>query len=235
MKAKNLAAAIVASFTLPIISAQAEPLIYGLQVEQFEYRFLEDETEVLAWDGDFIVGTDELKFVLRSEGEFKTDGDVMETMETQARLQVPISTFFDAVAGIRVDTPEGPDQVHGVIGVKGLAPQWFEVDAALFVSDHADVTARFEAEYDLLITQRLILQPLFELELAAQDIDERDIGAGLTGIELGLRLRYEFVREVAPYIGIAYERQLFRTADIARGAGHDVDSLAFVAGLRLFF
>tara|TARA_R110000868_G_scaffold411600_1_gene705779 strand:+ start:2915 stop:3619 length:705 start_codon:yes stop_codon:yes gene_type:complete len=234
MKAKNLAAGIVASLTLPIISAQAEPLIYGVQVEQLEYRLLEDETEVLAWDGDFIVGTDELKFVLRSEGEFKTDGDVMETMETQARLQVPISTFFDAVAGIRVDTPEGPDQVHGVVGVKGLAPQWFEIDADLFLSDYPSF--RFEAEYEALITNRLILTPSIEVDLPFRDNPKFDKGMWGPTVEVGARLSYDLIdRSVSPYIGVHYERSFGKTRDIALSENEEGDALFFVTGLRLLF
>lgn len=108
----------------------AEEMFWGVQAEQLEYR-VGDDTDVLAWNLDAFIGTDELKFVYRTEGEFETTGDVLETFENQFRLQKPISTFFDAVAGIRIDTPEGPDRVHGVVGVHGLAPLWFEIDADL--------------------------------------------------------------------------------------------------------
>ena len=122
----NTLTAIAVSFII-LPAAHAEQLIYGVQIEQLEHRYSDNQSNVLAWDGDALIGTDELKFVLRSEGEFETKTDTLESMETQARLQKPISTFFDAVAGVRVDTPDGPDRVHGVLGVHGLAPQWFEM------------------------------------------------------------------------------------------------------------
>lgn len=211
-----------------------EQLIYGVQLEQFEIRTGNNGTEVLAWDGDAVIGTDELKFVLRSEGEFETDGDVMETMETQARLQVPISTFFDAAAGVRVDTPEGPDRVHGVVGIKGLAPQWFEIDADLYVSDHPHF--RFEAEYEALITNRLILTPSIEFNLPFNDDREIEIGAWGPKAEIGARLSYDVLdRAIAPYIGVHYERYFGETENIKVAEGKEGDSLWFVTGFRLMF
>jgi copper resistance protein B len=111
----------------------------------------------------------------------------------------------------------------------------FELDAALFLSTKGDLTARIEAEYDQRITQLLIVQPRIEVELSAQDIPERGIGAGLTTIEPGVRLRYEFLREFAPYLGIEYEARTGRTADIARAAGEDPDGLKLLIGLRAWF
>ena len=140
--------------------ALAELAIWGLHVEQLEYRFGEDE-DVLAWDFDAVAGTDELRFVWRSEAELLSGPGTFETLENQARVQVPISSFFDAVGGVMASTPEGPDRVYGVVGVHGLAPQWFEVDADLFVSDKP--FARFEVDYEALITNRLILTPSVEV------------------------------------------------------------------------
>src|SRR3546814_6541434 len=103
------------------------------------------------------------------------------------------------------DLPD-PERAYGVIGLQGLAPQFFEVDSAIFVSNKGDVSVRFEAEYELLITQRLVLQPSAELDMAVQEVSELGIGSGPSSIELGLRLRYEITREFAPYIGVHYEK-----------------------------
>jgi len=119
--------------------------------------------------------------------------------------------------------------------LQGLAPYWFEVDAAAFLSNEGELTAAIEAEYDLLLTQRLILQPRAEVGFSAQDMPDLETGAGLTGIEAGLRLRYEIVRQFAPYIGVEWTRSLGGTADYARAAGEDVDSTALVFGLRVWF
>ena len=217
-------AALCMSFARPI---EAEQLIYGVQAEQLEYRFADKGRDVMAWDGDFITGTDELKFVLRSEGEFETKTDKMEKLETQARLQMPVSTFFDAVAGVRVDTPDGPDRVHGIVGLHGLAQQWFEIDADLFVSDNPSF--RFEAEYEALITNYLILTPSFEFDLPFTDDTEIGIGAWGPRMEIGLRLSYDLIdRAVAPYIGVHYERLFGQTQDLKEAEfRQDADGLRF--------
>ncbi len=234
MRRKLLVAGAMAFGVFAALPSQAEELIWGVKVEQLEIRTGDNGTEVFAWDGDAVIGTDELKFVLRNEGEFETDGDVLETMETQARMQVPISDFFDAAAGIRFDTPEGPDRIHGVIGLKGLAPQWFEIDADLYLSEHPSF--RFEAEYEALITNRLILTPSIEIGLPFNDDREIDIGAWGPKTEIGARLSYDLIdRSVAPYVGVHYERYFGETRDIKLAEEKEGDALWFVAGLRLQF
>lgn len=211
----------------------AEQLIWGIQAEQLEYR-IGEESDVFAWDFDVIAGTDELKFVWRSEAEFSLEEDAFETLENQARLQVPISDFFDAVGGIRVDTPDGPDRVYGVIGVHGLAEQWFEVDADLFIGE--DPSARFEVEYEGLITNRITFVPSIEVDLPFTD--DEAIGAGAWGptLEVGARLSYDLVdRAISPYIGVHYERLFGESADLARDDGEDDDAVFFVIGTRILF
>jgi copper resistance protein B len=130
---------------------------------------------------------------------------------------------------------QGPNTSYGVIGVQGLAPYLFEVDAALFVSHRGDVTARIEAEADQRITRSLILQPRSELNLAARDIPQLGIGAGLDNFEVGLRLRYEIVREFAPYIGVEQSWKVGRSATYARALGEDPSVTNFVVGIRSWF
>lgn len=185
------------------------------------------------WDAQAWYGGDINRFVLKTEGEGEFGGE-LEDAEVQALYSRAIGPFFDLQAGIRFD-PEPDTRSHLVVGVQGLAPYMFHVDGALFLSDRGDLTARIEAEYDQKITQQLILQPRFELEMSAQDIPEREIGAGLTKIEPGLRLRYEFVPEFAPYVGVEYEAKLGQTADLARAEGEDVAGLKILIGLRAWF
>ena len=214
--------------------ASAEPLLWGIQAEQLEYRVGEN-ARIGAWDFDAFVGRDELKFVLRSEAEYDFDHEEFETLENQARLQIPISDFFDAVGGVRVDTPdEGPTRVYGVLGVHGLAPQWFEVDADLFVSDRP--AFRAEAEYEALITNRIILVPSIEVDLPL--VDDHAIGAGAFGpkVEIGARLSYDLVdRLIAPYIGVHYERKVGETAQLAREEGENVEQIFGVVGVRVMY
>lgn len=203
-------------------------------IERLETRFAaEDGEDGYVWDAQAWYGGDLNRLVVKTEGEGEFGGELGDA-EVQALYSRAIGPFFDLQAGVRFD-PEPDARGHAVLGVQGLAPYMFHVDGALFLSDRGDLTARIEGEYDQRITQRLILQPRLEVELSAQDIPERDLGAGVTKIEPGLRLRYEFAREFAPYIGVEYEAKLGETADIARAAGEDPDGLKLVIGLRAWF
>ena len=212
---------------------RAEPVVWGVQAEELEYRTNGDD-DLLVWDFDAFVGTDELKFVWRSEAEFELSDEEFETLENQARLQTPISDFFDAVVGLRVDTPDGPDRAYGVLGVHGLAPQWFEIDADLFLSD--EPMFRFEAEYEALITNRITLIPSLEVDLPFTDDAGAGSGAWDPKLELGARLSYDLVdRLISPYIGIHYEHLFGESGDLAQEDGGEKDDVFFVIGARIMF
>ncbi|MAM26123.1 MAG: copper resistance protein CopB [Rhodobacteraceae bacterium] len=237
---KNLfVTATAALTTLAAGSALANPgvgpLIYGLQAEQLEYRFGEGGDDVLVWDFDAIVGDDELRFVFRSEAEMETSTNDFETLENQFRLQRPISTFFDAVVGARASTPsEGPNRYSLVLGVKGLAPQWFEIDADVFLSEYP--FGRFEAEYEVLLTNRLNLVPSIEINMPFKDDVASLQSAGGATIEIGARLGYDLLfRAVSPYVGVNYERSYGGTGDLIEAAGGQRDNFSVVVGTRLFF
>lgn len=203
-----------------------------VMVERLEARLGEGRDGWL-WDAQAWYGGDIDKLWFKTEGEGELSGPV-EDAEAQLLWSHAIGPFWDLQAGVRLDL-EPDTRSHLVLGVQGLAPYMFHADAAVFLSDRGDLTGRVEAEYDQKLTQRLILQPRIEFELAAQDIPERGIGAGLTKIEPGLRLRYEIEREFAPYVGIEYEARLGQTADIARAAGDDPDGVKVLIGLRAWF
>jgi len=202
--------------------------------ERFEYHSNEGDP-VLLWDAQGFYGGDINKFWVKTEGEYDFSADAFEEAEAQALYSRAVGSFWDLQAGVRHDFAPFEDRTYGVVGVQGLAPYLFEIDAAAFVSGHGDVTARIEAEYELLLTQRLILQPRAELNFALQDIPELETGSGLSTVETGLRLRYEIRREFAPYVGVSWERSLGDTADFARAAGEDAGVLSFVAGVRFWF
>ena len=187
---------------------------------------------VASWDLDGWVGTDENKLWLKSEGE-NTDGK-MEEAEFWAMYSRNVATFWDAQIGIRYDIEPDPT-AYAVIGINGLAPYWFETEAHLFVSDEGDVSARLRQENDLLITQRLITQPYVEINLSAQDVPEREIGAGFTDGKIGLQTRYEFTRKFAPYVDVSYGRKFGETSSIAKDHGEDNNELVGAIGLRLMF
>ena len=194
-----------------------------------------DGEETWLWDAQGWTGGDINRFWWKSEGEGDADGG-LEEAEVQALYSRAVTPFWDIQAGVRHDFRRGDeDTTHLVLGVQGLAPHWWEVDAAAFLSTDGDLTARVEAEFDQRITQRLILQPRFEIELAADDIPELDISSGLSSVEAGLRLRYEIRREFAPYVGVEWTRAFGATADYVRARGEAVDDTRFVVGLKAWF
>ncbi len=201
-------------------------------IDRLEARITRGDEKYL-WDAQGWYGGDLDKLWLKTEGEGSFAGPV-ESAEVQALWSHAIGPFFDLQAGARYDF-EPTGTAYGVLGVQGLAPYMFEVDAALFLSERGDLTARIEAEYDQKITQRLILQPRAEVELSAQDVPEQEIGAGLSKTEIGLRLRYEITRQFAPYVGIEYEAKTGRTAEFARMGGEDPDGAVFLIGIKAWF
>jgi len=187
---------------------------------------------VASWDLDGWVGTDENKLWLKSEGRHQ-DGK-LEDGELWVMYSRNIATFWDAQAGIRMDA--GPNAAtYAVLGFTGLAPYYFETEAHMFVSTTGDVTARLREENDFLITQKLILQPYAEVNLAAQDVPEHRLGAGLTDGKIGLQTRYEFTKKFAPYVDIHYGRKFGETSSIAKRNGYDSDELIGAVGVRLMF
>jgi copper resistance protein B len=186
------------------------------------------------WDGEGWYGGDINRVTVKSEGE-GTFGKGVEEAEVQLLYSRAIDPYFNLQAGVRQDLGSGPKRTYATIGFEGLAPYWFEVEGALFLSNKGDVLGRFEGYYDQRITQRLIVQPRAEVNFALQNVPESGIGSGLSDVELGLRLRYEVKKEFAPYIGVEWVRKIGDTARFARAAGEDANVTNFVAGIRFWF
>lgn len=217
------------------LAQEPPPLIYSLQFEELEYRIGSGSNQ-LAWNADAFVGSDIWKLRWQSEAEYALDPDSFERLENQLIVQRMASEFFDVKAGVRFDTPEGHNRTYGVLGLHGLAPQWFELDADAFLSGKGDASARLDLEYELLITNRVILTPSAEINVAFSDDEAMLIGSGLSFIELGARLSYDLIdRTVSPYVGVAYERAFGQTADYRKADGEDTDEVFLVLGMRLLF
>ena len=205
---------------------------YKLLIDQLETRVRNGRdgyfVNAEGWYGGDI---DKLWLKTEIEGEY---GRKPEQAEFQALWSHAINPWFNLQTGVRLDAR--PDtRGHLVLGVEGLAPYWIEVDAAAFLSDKGDVTARVEAEHDMRVTQKLILQPRVEFDFALQDIPRQQIGSGLSKGEAGLRLRYQIEPELAPYVGVNYERAFGDTRRFVRAEGDRLNSLSFVVGLRTWF
>ena len=225
-----IAGALAIATALPALAAEGDP-VYNYTLIEADIAEI-DDTTVGAFDAQGWVGGDYNRFWWKTEGEF-ADGD-FEGAEVQALYSRYISKFWDAQIGVRYDLePKG--ETYGVIGLQGLAPYFFEVDAAAFVSSSGDVSARFEATGELLFTQRLILEPGIALDFYAEDDPSRQIGSGLATAEYSAQLRYEFTREFAPYVELAYEEAYGDTADFQRLETASADDTVFKVGLRTMF
>jgi len=229
----------ILGMTLAALSTHAaameehEPRFLFLQADRFEVRAQDGEDSV-KWDAQGWYGGDTQKLWLKTEGK-KITGGQLEDAEAQLLYSRMVSDFFDVQAGLRYDAKPGPRRGFAVLGIQGMAPYYLQLDGAVFLSNQGALSARLTAEYELLLSQRLILQPAFEVNMAAQDVEERGVGSSVNDVELGLRLRYELRRELAPYIGVIWQRTLGESADLARKQGEDVEIPALVAGIRFWF
>lgn len=203
-------------------------------IDRLEYGAMSGADNYL-WDAQGWVGGDYHRFWWKTEGEGPADGGSPESSEFQALYSRTISPFWNAQIGLRYDLNPNPDRGFAVLGLEGLLPYWLETDTSMYVSEDGDVSFRGEFEYDLRLTQRLILQPRIELNLAAQSTPKYGLGSGLNNTEMGLRLRYEIRREFAPYIGVRWEQQYGETRDFSRAEGESSSSTAFVIGIRAWF
>lgn len=206
---------------------------WKVMVERAEAR-IRDERDGYAFEADAWWGGDIDKLWLKAEGEGALSAKP-EAMELQLLWSRAIDPWFDLQAGLRHDFRPDPERSHLVLGVQGHAPYFIELDAAAFLSDEGEATARVEVAYDQLLTQRLVLQPRLEFGLSAREVRELEMGSGLTSAELGLRLRYEIVPEFAPYVGVEYERKFGGTADFARDEGEDAGEWSLLLGVRIWF
>ena len=206
--------------------------VHGV-LDQFEGR-TDGGTPDFRWSGEGWIGTDYDKFWVKTEGFRRKDGTIDDGQNAFLYAH-SISTFFDLQAGLRSDIDSRPNRNWAALGVEGLAPLFFNVEAMGFVRDSGHLAARFEGSYDLLLTNRLILQPQIEINLYSKSDPARLIGAGLSEIDSGLRLRYEIDRKFAPYIGVAYEGKYGQTASFARRAGENTSGVRFTFGIRSWF
>lgn len=199
------------------------------QLEAFHGR----DANGQVWEAEGWYGNDTNKLWIRTEGERSRgkldDGDL------EAFWNHGIATYWGTQLGVRQDFGEGPKRTWAAFGVQGLAPYWFELQATAYAGANGRTAARLRAEYELLFTQRLILQPEAEVNLYGKNDPQRRIGSGVSDVQFGLRLRYEFHRQFAPYIGVNWVRRIGTTADYARQDRLPVLDRQIVAGVRIWF
>ena len=170
---------------------------------------------------------------------FRAEGDGLGGRVDEGKAEVfygrQVARWWDLIAGMRQDFRPGDPQTWAAVGVQGLAPYWFEVEATAYLGASGRTEARFEVEYELLLTRRVVLQPLIEMEVVGKSDPARGVGAGISTTDAGLRVRYEWRRELAPYAGVTWSRKWGKTADFAEAAGESDNEARFVTGVRVWF
>jgi len=203
-----------------------DPLVTIFIMDRLE--ILDNDENTRVWEGSFWIGYDINKLYLYSEGEATSGG--LESSQNELVYSRAIAAFWDAQIGVAYDKNDDASKTWGEIAISGLAPYYFETRAALLVNGEGNVGLRLEAEYEALLTQKLILTPSLEADLYTKDDPDMHIGSGLSNLEAGLRLRYEFIREFAPYIGITWEKTFGNTRDY-----HPIDETSVMVGVRFWF
>jgi copper resistance protein B len=202
-------------------------------LDQFEGR-VGDGQNGFKWEGQAWAGTDYNKVWLKSEGFARGKGGV-EDGRHELLYDRPLTSYLDLQAGVRTDWDSGTGRTWAALGVQGLAPLFFDYEATTYLSDGGHAALRLAGSYDLLITQRLILQPEVEMNFYSQADRGRAVGTGLSDIDAGVRLRYEITRKFAPYLGAAYSGKFGQTAEFARKEGDGATAVQFVFGIRSWF
>lgn len=209
-----------------------DPILSMLTVDQLEIR-TSGGNNPLVWEVEGWIGKDLHKLWIKTDGEYVDSN--LDEMELQVLYSHALAPYWDLQLGWRRDIRPTPERDWLAIGLKGLAPYHFDIDTALFIGTNSRSAIRLQAEYEMMLTQRLVLVPDIELNLYGKSDSDTGTGSGLSDIEAGLRLRYEVRREFAPYIGVNWSRLFGQTSDFARAEGAKIDDTQFVSGVRIWF
>lgn len=204
----------------------------SLLIERLE-RVDGEDANTTVYDMQAWFGRDFNRLVIKAEGDYAQGR--LQDGRTEALWSHAFTSYWDTQLGVRYDNGVGPDRGWLAFGIQGLAPYWFDIEATGYIGENGRTALRLSALYDLLLTQRLILQPRAELNLYGKDDEDRDIGSGLSDAELGIRLRYEISRQFAPYVGVEWAGKFGETADMARAAGEDRNEMRLMVGFRAWF
>ena len=232
MKSIIFISALIFGFSSQIFAGGADdPVLTKVMINELETS--DEKGDPLTLDAEIWVGKDLNKFWIKTDVE-RLDG-VTEESEIQLLYSRAISAYWDLQTGVRHDDTDGLTQDWVVIGFDGLAPYFIDMDAALFVAESGQASLRVNAEYEMMLTQRLVLSPEATVTFYTKDDPDRGIGSGLSGIDAAIRLRYEIKREFAPYIGLSWSNKFSATADMANANGAESSDFAVVVGFSAWF
>jgi copper resistance protein B len=224
----------MSSLIMPVFADMGDdPILGKVMIDQLEIRSTEGDDPVVL-EADAWIGKDLHKAWFKADVE-RVDGET-EQAEVQARYSRAVAPYWDFQLGWRHDLePDEETRDWAVLGLRGLAPYFFDIDAALYVGENGRTQLSFDTEYEMMLTQRWVLSPELQVNLYGKSDPVLGQGSGLSDLELGLRLRYEIKREFAPYIGVNLESKFGGTADFAKDEGEDSSDVQFVAGIRAWF
>jgi len=204
---------------------------YALLGDRLEYN---EQANAGVFDLQTWYGTTFDRLVIKTEGDF-SEGSIEEN-QTDILWGHAVSAYWDTQAGVRLDyNKEGENRQWLAFGLQGLAPYWFELDMTAYLGERGNTAFTLEAEYELLLTQKLIIQPRAEITLYGKNDKQNELGSGLSSSAIGFRVRYEFTRQFAPYIGVEWSNKFGNTADYATSRGQSSNNTAFVAGIKFWF
>lgn len=206
--------------------------VFGI-TDRLEWQSRDGGDPAYVWDVFGYAGGDYNRLWIESEGEGTFDEKVDEA-DLQVLYSRAITPYWNLQTGVRYEFKPDPSRAFFVLAAEGLNVYYNEVEADLYVSEDGDLSGLLEVEYDGFLTQRLVAQPRAEVNWQAQDVPEYGLGAGITSYEVGLRVRYEFAREFAPYVGVSWRQTVGQTEDMLP-PGADDETLSLVAGLRMWF
>jgi len=223
---------VVAVFSVSVTAMAQE---FEFEAEQFEYRVTEEGEDLFVWDATASIGTEDIKVQYKTGGEYTFSGEILEDFTNELTLRTPISEFWDVGAGVRLDNPQAVDRWYGMIGISSSEDFPVELSSDFYVSENGDASLGLEAAYKWEITEKLALRPKAELDVAFSSDPEVGVGTGVSSAELGLRLSYQLLDQIAPYVGVVYERSFGQTEDMAKEEGEVTRSWQAVIGARITF
>jgi copper resistance protein B len=234
MKKTMIALAMTTTLTAPAFAGMGDdPVLVKVMIDQLEIRST-DGADPLVMEADAWIGKDLTKAWFKADVE-RVDGET-EQAEIQARYSRAVAPYWDFQVGLRHDLePDDETRDWLALGFRGLAPYFFDIDAALYVGENGRTQLSFDTEYEVMLTQRVVLSPELQVNFNGKSDPVLGLGSGLSNMEVGLRLRYEIKREFAPYIGVNWESTFGETADFAKAEGDDSSDTQFVAGIRAWF